>query len=60
MQIIVAVLALVGGFILVGMTIAPSQPAVRDWYIVNACPMLDRISVDICAPVRRAAQVKPT
>ena len=58
MRLIVLLLAIAGGFILVGMTIAPSQPGVRDWYIANACPYLDMISSDICAPVRRAAGPK--
>lgn len=55
MRIIVALLALFGAFVLVAMTVAPSQPAVRDWYIAVPCPYLDKISTDICAPVRRAA-----
>jgi hypothetical protein len=54
MRILVLLLAIVGGIILVGMTIAPNQPPVRDWYIANACPYLDMMSTDICAPVRRA------
>lgn len=58
MRLVIILLALVGGFILVAMTIAPSQPAVRDWYLVNACPMLDKISTDICAPIRRATEGK--
>ncbi len=58
MRLVVLILALLGGFVLVGMTIAPSQPSVRDWYIAVACPYLDQISADICAPVRRAAQGK--
>lgn len=55
MRIVVLLLALVGGFIVVGMTVAPSQPVLRDWYIANPCPLLDQISTDICAAVRRAA-----
>ncbi|MDB5511963.1 MAG: hypothetical protein JWR08_1446 [Enterovirga sp.] len=55
MRLLILLLALVGGFILVGMTVAPSQPVLRDWYIANACPLLDQLSTDMCAPVRRAA-----
>lgn len=56
MRIVVALLALFGAFVLVAMVVAPSQPDVRDWYLGNACPQLDRISQDICAPIRRAAE----
>ena len=60
MRLVIPILAIVGGFVLVGMTIAPSQPTVRDWYLSNACPVLDNISTDICAAVRRAAlEAKP-
>jgi hypothetical protein len=59
MRLLVSLLAIIGGFILVGMTVAPSQPALRDWYITTACPYLDLIAVDICAPVRRAAGERP-
>ncbi|MGA0595141.1 hypothetical protein [Enterovirga sp. CN4-39] len=55
MRLIIVLLAIVGGFIIVAMTVAPSQPAVRDWYIANACPVLDNISTDICAALRRSA-----
>jgi hypothetical protein len=44
MKLVIILLAVVGGFIIVGMTIAPSQPSVRDWYISNACPVLDNLS----------------
>lgn len=60
MRILVVLLALVGAFIIVAMTIAPSQPTIRDWYVTTACPMLDKVSTDICAAVRRAAgEVRP-
>lgn len=59
MRLVVALLAIFGGFILVGMTVAPSQPGLRDWYITSACPYLDLIAVDLCGPVRRAAGEKP-
>ena len=55
MRILIALLAVAGAVIIVAMTIAPTQPAVRDWYIETACPVLDMMSRDICAPVRRAA-----
>lgn len=61
MRLVIVLLAVVGGFILVAMTIAPTQPTVRDWYIGYACPALDNISTDICAALRRAAaDAKPT
>jgi hypothetical protein len=56
MRIVLILLAIFGGFVLVGMTLAPSEPTLRDWYIAQACPLLDRISTDLCAPVRRAAR----
>jgi hypothetical protein len=49
------ILALVGIFVLVAMTVAPSQPAIRAWYLSNACEHLDKISTDICAAMRREA-----
>jgi hypothetical protein len=58
MRIIIALLAIAGAVIIVAMTIAPTQPAVRDWYVETACPVLDMISRDICGPVRRAAGEK--
>lgn len=54
MRLIITLLALAGAFILVAMTIAPSQPALRGWYAENACPYRDKLSVDICAAVRRS------
>lgn len=58
MRLIVGILAVFGAVILVGMTIAPTQPVLRDWYAGVACPYLDMLSKDICAPVRRAAETK--
>ena len=55
MRLIILVVALLGGFVLVGMLVAPSQPGLREWYILNACPYLDQVSSDICAAARRAA-----
>lgn len=54
MRILVLILAILGGFIVVAMTIAPSQPSLRAWYLANACDHLDKISTDICAAMRRA------
>lgn len=53
MRLLVILLALVGGFVLVGMLVAPSYPPLRDWYLANACPQLDKLSTDICASLRR-------
>jgi hypothetical protein len=58
MRILITLLAIFGGFVLVGMAVAPSQPGLRDWYIAQPCPYLDQLSTDICAPVRRAAGEK--
>lgn len=55
MRIILAIAGLLGIFVLVAMTVAPSQPPVRDWYLKNACDQLDKISTDICAAMRREA-----
>ena len=54
MRLLIVLLAIAGAFILVAMTVAPSYAPLRDWYIANACPLLDNVSRDICAPVRRA------
>jgi hypothetical protein len=35
--------------------VAPHEPTLRGWYLNNACPLLDKLSEDICAAVRRAA-----
>lgn len=58
MRLVILLLALIGAFVLVAMLIAPSQPALRDWYLANACPQLDKLSTDICASMRRAADGK--
>jgi hypothetical protein len=50
LRLIVGLVALVGGFILVAMLVAPSQPNLRAWYLENACPTL---STDICAALHR-------
>ncbi|TDR93550.1 hypothetical protein EV668_0815 [Enterovirga rhinocerotis] len=56
---ILALIGLLGIFVLVAMVVAPSQPVVRDWYLTHACGHLDRISTDICAAMRRAAGGRP-
>lgn len=53
MRLVLALLAAVGVFVMVGMLVAPHQPEMRAWYLDNACPLLDRLSADICAAVRR-------
>lgn len=58
MRLLILVLALFGAFVLVAMVVAPQQPVLRDWYLANACPTLDRLSLDICASVRRSAEGK--
>ena len=58
LRLIVGLVALVGGFILVAMLVAPSQPNLRAWYLENACPMLDKLSTDICAALHRGTEKK--
>lgn len=60
MRLLIILVALVGGFVLVAMLVAPSQPVLRDWYLANACPQLDKLSADICAPIRRAVEGRAT
>lgn len=42
------------GFVLVGMYVAPNQPEMRAWYLAHACEHLDKVSPQICAPMRQA------
>lgn len=44
------------GFVLVGMYVAPTQPGLGAWYQANACQHLDKISDQICDPIRKAQQ----
>ena len=60
MRFLLLLLLVLGGFVLVAMVVAPSQPVLRGWYEVNACPYLDNLSTDICAAIRRASGPKPT
>lgn len=55
MRLAILVIALIGAFVLVAMLVAPTQPVLRDWYLANACPQLDKLSTDICASIRREA-----
>jgi hypothetical protein len=60
MRLLFLIVALVGGFVLIGMLVAPHQPELRGWYLQNACPYLDELSTDICAGVRRESPTRPT
>lgn len=60
MRLLILLVAAIGVVVIVGMTVAPSQPVLRDWYLGQACPYLDMLSSDICAPVRRAADGRAT
>ncbi|GLS45842.1 hypothetical protein [Methylobacterium brachythecii] len=53
-NLLVLLIVLGAGFVLVGMYVAPNQPQLRDWYLANACQSLDKVSPQICAPIRRA------
>ncbi|GJE59372.1 hypothetical protein [Methylobacterium trifolii] len=53
-NLLLLLITLAAGFVLVGMYVAPGQPALRAWYRDNACVHLDKISPQICAPVRQA------
>jgi hypothetical protein len=59
-RLILVLVVLFGGFILVAMLIAPTQPYLRSWYLENACPFLDKLSIDICAAAKREAGPKRT
>lgn len=60
MRLVLLLIALIGGFVLVGMLVAPYQPEMRGWYLQNACPHLDKLSTDICAAARREAGAQKT
>ncbi|GEP00474.1 hypothetical protein [Methylobacterium haplocladii] len=53
-NLLVLLIVLVGGFVLVGMFVAPNQPELRTWYLANACQHLDKVSPQICDPIRKA------
>jgi hypothetical protein len=55
MRLVILLIAILGGFVLVGMLVAPYQPELRTWYLQNACPYLDQFSPNICAAARREA-----
>ena len=48
------------GFVLVAMYVAPTQPELRAWYLQNACHQLDKVSPQICAPMRQSDSGQPT
>lgn len=58
-NLIILLIVLIGGFVGVGMFVAPTQPALRDWYSANACPTLDKVSTQICDPIRKAGSDTP-
>lgn len=53
-NILLLAILLAGGFVLVAMYVAPGQPGLRTWYRDNACVHLDKVSPQICAPIRQA------
>lgn len=53
------VILVAAGFVLVALYVAPSEPALRGWYIRHACVHLDKVSREICAPMRLADIAKP-
>ena len=53
-NLLALVIILFAGFVLVGIYVAPTQPGVRDWYQTNACPTLDKLTTQICDPIRKA------
>ncbi|WP_336486754.1 hypothetical protein [Methylobacterium nigriterrae] len=53
-NLLVLVIVLAAAFVLVAMYVAPSQPQLRAWYRDNACVHLDKVSPQICAPLRQA------
>ncbi|MFK5598752.1 hypothetical protein ACFZ8E_17395 [Methylobacterium sp. HMF5984] len=53
-NLLLALIVLAAGFVLVAMYIAPTQPGLRTWYRDNACVHLDKVSPQICAPIRQA------
>ncbi len=53
-SLLILLVVLIGGFYLVGLFVAPSQPNVREFYTVSACPQLDKVSTELCGPIRRA------
>jgi hypothetical protein len=55
MRLVLLLITLLGGFVLVGMLIAPYEPTLRSWYLQHACQYLDQLSTDICAAARREA-----
>ncbi|MBX9932856.1 MAG: hypothetical protein K2Y56_15165 [Methylobacterium sp.] len=59
-NLLLLVILVVAGFVLVGMYVAPTQPSLRTWYLQNACVHLDKVSPQICAPMREAEGTQRT
>lgn len=53
-NLLALIIVAAAGFVLVGMYVAPTQPALREWYQTSACPTLDKLSPQICDPIRKA------
>jgi hypothetical protein len=53
-SLLILLVLVAGGFVLTAMFVAPKQPELRGWYETNACPHLDKISPQICEPIRAA------
>ncbi len=53
-NLLLLLILLGGGFVLVAMYVAPTQPELRAWYLENACTTLDKVSTQICDPIRKA------
>ncbi|MER2265925.1 hypothetical protein [Methylobacterium oxalidis] len=53
-NLLLLLILVAAGFVLVAMYVAPTQPQLRAWYRDNACVHLDKLSPQICAPIRQA------
>ncbi|MGU3539272.1 hypothetical protein [Methylobacterium sp. A54F] len=53
-NLLLLLILVAAGFVLVAMYVAPTQPALRAWYRDNACVHLDKLSPQICEPIRKA------
>ncbi len=54
-RFVILLVAVLGSLVLVPILAVLNQPTLRTWYLQNACPLLDQLSSDICAAVRREA-----
>ena len=59
MRLLVLLVAVLGAFVLVAMLVAPNQPTLRDWYLNNACPLLDRLSSESVRQSGEPPEAKP-